>query len=50
MATHDSDRGIYRKFKVKRTDGSSKPGEKHARRAYFVLRQGVSRKVSSTRG
>lgn len=29
--------GIYRKFDVKRTDGSSEPGGKHERCAYFVL-------------
>lgn len=29
--------GIYRKFKVIRTDGNSDPGKKHAGCAYFVL-------------
>lgn len=30
-------RGIYRKFKVTRTDGQHKPGKKHERCRYFVL-------------
>ncbi len=29
--------GIHRKYDVKRTDGSSEPGGKHAECAYFVL-------------
>jgi hypothetical protein len=29
--------GIHRKYEVKRTDGSSAPGGKHADCAYFVL-------------
>jgi len=29
--------GIYRKFEVRRTDGSSAPGNKHKNCAYFVL-------------
>lgn len=29
--------GIYHKFEVNRTDGSSKPGGKHEHCAYFVL-------------
>jgi hypothetical protein len=33
----DEQRGIYRKYKVERTDGSSAPGGKHADCAYFVL-------------
>lgn len=33
----DEQRGIYRKYKVERTDGSSKPGGKHEQCAYFVL-------------
>lgn len=33
----DRDRGVYRKYEVKRTDGSSEPGGKHAKCAYFVL-------------
>lgn len=33
----DQERGIYRKFDIKRTDGSSKKGGKHERCAYFVL-------------
>jgi hypothetical protein len=35
--TDDTDRGIYRKFKVERTDGSSSRGGKHETCAYFVL-------------
>ncbi len=30
-------RGIYRKFKVERTDGKSAPGEKHHGCRYFVI-------------
>lgn len=33
----DGERGVYRKFKVERSDGSSKEGGKHARCRYFVL-------------
>ena len=33
----DKDRGLYRKFKVERTDGQSAPGKKHERCRYFVL-------------
>jgi hypothetical protein len=33
----DNKRGLYRKFEVKRTDGSSEPGGKHDDCAYFVL-------------
>ena len=35
--TDDKTRGLYRKYDVRRTDGSSGPGGKHARCAYFVL-------------
>lgn len=35
--TDDTKRGIVRKYEVKRTDGSSGPGGKHERCAYFVL-------------
>lgn len=31
------DKGIYEKFKVVRTDGSSRAGKKHEHCAYFVL-------------
>ena len=31
------ERGIYHKYDVKRTDGSSEPGKKHEYCAYFVL-------------
>ena len=31
------DRGLYGKFKVKRTDGKSDPGEKHENCQYFVI-------------
>jgi hypothetical protein len=39
MATtaSDEERGVYRKYQVKRTDGSDKPGGKHQYCAYFVL-------------
>lgn len=30
-------RGLYRKFEVRRTDGSSESGGKHANCSYFVL-------------
>ena len=33
----DAGRGIYRKFAVERTDGSSKFGGKHEHCKYFVL-------------
>ncbi len=33
----DSERGLYKKFEVTRTDGSSAPGEKHEGCDYFVL-------------
>lgn len=33
----DEGRGVYRKFNVTRTDGSSGPGGKHERCSYFVL-------------
>jgi len=33
----DTNRGIYQKFIVERTDGSSEPGGKHAECEYFVL-------------
>lgn len=33
----DTSRGIYRKYRVERTDGSSAPGGKHEQCAYFVL-------------
>jgi hypothetical protein len=29
--------GVYRKYKVTRTDGSSRKGKKHAECSYFVL-------------
>ena len=33
----DTTQGLYRKFKVERTDGQSAPGEKHSGCDYFVL-------------
>ena len=33
----DAERGLYGKFNVTRTDGSSAPGGKHAGCEYFVL-------------
>ncbi len=33
----DATQGLYRKFKVERTDGKSEPGEKHHDCDYFVL-------------
>ena len=30
-------RGVYKKFEVRRTDGKDRPGEKHHHCAYFVL-------------
>jgi hypothetical protein len=34
---NDKTRGIYHKYNVTRTDGSSEPGGKHENCAYFVL-------------
>ncbi len=33
----DKARGLYRKFEVNRTDGTSGPGQKHYGCEYFVL-------------
>ncbi|KAA3644531.1 MAG: hypothetical protein DWQ07_14015 [Chloroflexi bacterium] len=33
----DQEIGLYRKFKVERTDGSSEPGGKHEKCAHFIL-------------
>lgn len=33
----EAKRGLYRKYEVRRTDGSSESGGKHADCAYFVL-------------
>lgn len=33
----DKTRGLYNKFRVERTDGTSKPGGKHHGCDYFVL-------------
>ncbi len=33
----DKGRGVYRKYKVTRTDGSSRKGKKHAECSYYVL-------------
>lgn len=33
----DDERGLYRKYKIERTDGSSTPGGKHEHCSYFVL-------------
>lgn len=33
----EEQRGLYRKYRVTRTDGSSESGGKHERCAYFVL-------------
>lgn len=33
----DRERGLYAKYRVERTDGSSAPGGKHERCEYFVL-------------
>lgn len=30
-------RGLYRKFEVRRVDGTDRPGQKHERCSYFVL-------------
>lgn len=37
MAEADKTAGVYRKYEVKRTDGSSEPGGRHERCRYFVL-------------
>lgn len=38
MSKHENHkRGLYQKFTVTRTDGSSEPGSKHANCRYFVL-------------
>jgi len=34
---NDTERGLYEKFTVKRTNGSSEPGGKHEKCRYFVL-------------
>lgn len=36
-AVSDKDKGVYKKFDVKRTDGSSDKGQKHHDCQYFVL-------------
>lgn len=36
-STNDRVRGLYRKYEVRRVDGSSEPGGKHAACEYFVL-------------
>lgn len=33
----DKNRGLYRKYEINRTDGSSRPGGRHDGCAYFVL-------------
>lgn len=33
----DNNLGLYRRYRVERTDGSSEPGGKHHECAYFVL-------------
>lgn len=33
----DGTRGVYRKYDIRRTDGSSEPGGKHYDCTYFVL-------------
>ena len=33
----DSSRGLYKKFKVERTDGKDGPGQRHEHCRYFVL-------------
>ena len=33
----DKTKGLYRKYDVRRTDGSSEPGQKHHGCEYFVL-------------
>ena len=37
MSDSDSQRGLYRKYTIERTDGSSGPGGKHEHCNYFVL-------------
>jgi len=39
MNTNDDDKnkGLYQKYRVERTDGSSAPGGKHEKCRYFVL-------------
>jgi hypothetical protein len=37
MGEHDRDRGLYKKFIIQRTDGSSGHGGKHEQCCYFVL-------------
>ncbi len=34
---NDKTKGVYKKFKVTRTDGSSRKGKKHNKCQYFVL-------------
>jgi len=34
---NDAERGLYRKYKVERNDGSSGPGGKHEKCEYFIL-------------
>lgn len=34
---NDTARGLYEKYRVERTDGSSAPGKKHDGCAFFVL-------------
>jgi hypothetical protein len=34
---NDTERGLYGKYRVERTDGSSEPGRKHHNCWYFVL-------------
>ena len=43
MNTSDADKnkGLYQKYRVERTDGSSAPGCKHEKCRYFVLDWGV---------
>lgn len=37
MGVNDRHRGLYRKYEIRRTDGSSEPGGKHEHCTYFVL-------------
>lgn len=37
MSGNDSELGLYRKFEVKRTNGTDGPGQKHDGCRYFVL-------------
>lgn len=37
MEINDHAKGLYRKYEIRRTDGSSEPGGKHDMCAYFVL-------------